>query len=420
MSRLVTRTANPVVGIPVAATPSSTRTVHPWSWWAWAAGCGIAISLTNNPLLVVLITAAVTLVVAVRRTDEPWARSARVYAGMAFTVIIIRVFFQILMGGDGKGTVLFRLPEASLPNWAAGIRLGGPVTAEGLAATGYDALRLAGMLACFGAANSLANPRRILKSVPAALHDISVAVVIALSVFPQLIASAQRVRRARRLRGDTRKGIRALGAVLVPVLEDSVEMSMSLARGMESRGYGRTRDGRRVRPGTRVLLVVSVMALTRGCYGVLANPTGSFSTDPSTCAPGSLCSWLLMDRMGQHIGAVLIVAGIIGSVVGLRISGRRLGVSRYRPDPWTWQATASCLCGAVAIVAMIWLSRANPKAITVSTSPVVWPPLEPAMLLLVVAAALPGVFTPAPQRSTQADPEQAASWTSRQDEVPQS
>ena len=116
---------------------------------------------------------------------------------------------------------------------------------------------------------------------------------------------------------------------------------------------------------------------------------------------------------------MLIVAGIIGSVVGLRISGRRLGVSRYRPDPWTWQATASCLCGAVAIVAMIWLSRANPKAITVSTSPVVWPPLEPAMLLLVVAAVFPGVFTPAPQRSTQADPEQAASWTSRQDEVPQ-
>ena len=87
------------------------------------------------------------------------------------------------------------------------------------------------MLACLGAANSLANPRRVLKSVPAALHDISVAVVIALSVFPQLIASAQRVRRARRLRGDTRKGIRALGAVLVPVLEDSVEMSMSLAPG---------------------------------------------------------------------------------------------------------------------------------------------------------------------------------------------
>ena len=415
MSRLVTRTADPVVEIPVTTAASSTRTVHPWSWWAWAAGCGIAISLTNTPLLVVLVAGAVAIVVALRRTDEPWARSAGVYAGMAFTIIVIRVFFQILMGGDGTGTVLFRLPEASLPDWAAGIRLGGPVTAEGLAATGYDALRLAGMLVCFGAANSLANPRRVLKSVPAALHDVSGAVVIALSVFPQLIASVQRVRHARRLRGDTRTGIRALVTVLVPVLEDSVETSMSLARGMESRGYGRT--DRRVRPGTRVLLIVSVMLLTLGCYGVLANPTGSFSADPSACAPGSLCSWFLTDRMGQHIGTVLIIAGIIGSIIGLRISGRLLGVSRYRPDPWAWQATASCLCGAVAVATMIWLSRANPKAITVSTSPVVWPPLEPTMLLLVVAAILPGIFTPAPQRSTQVDPEQATSWASRKDEV---
>ena len=264
MSRLVTRTADPVVENPSATTHGSARTVHPWSWWGWAAGCGIAISLTNNPLLVVLVTAAVALVVTLRRTDEPWARSAGVYAGMALTVVVIRVFFQVLIGGDGTGTVLFRLPKVSLPDWAAGIRLGGPVTAEGLAATGYDALRLAGMLICFGAANSLANPRRVLKSVPAALHDVSVAIVIALAVFPQLIASVQRVRRARRLRGDTRKGMRALVAVLVPVLEDSVETSMSLARGMESRGYGRTRNDRQVRPGTRILLVLSVMGLTLG------------------------------------------------------------------------------------------------------------------------------------------------------------
>ena len=420
MSRLVTRTADPVVENPSATTHGSARTVHPWSWWGWAAGCGIAISLTNNPLLVVLVTAAVALVVTLRRTDEPWARSAGVYAGMALTVVVIRVFFQVLIGGDGTGTVLFRLPKVSLPDWAAGIRLGGPVTAEGLAATGYDALRLAGMLICFGAANSLANPRRVLKSVPAALHDVSVAIVIALAVFPQLIASVQRVRRARRLRGDTRKGMRALVAVLVPVLEDSVETSMSLARGMEARGYGRTRNDRRVRPGTRILLVLSVMGLTLGCYGILANPTGSFSADPSTCAPGSLCSWFLADRMGQHIGIVLIVVGVIGSIIGLRTSGRRLGVSRYRPDPWTWQATASCLCGAVAMIAMIWLSQANPKAITVPTSPVAWPSLEPAMLIVVVAAALPGVLTPAPQRSASADPEQAASWKPRKDQVSES
>lgn len=420
MSRLLTRADEPVVEAPHdrrsgSATrhlaPSAPGTVHPWSWWGWAAGCGVAISLTNNPLLVGLLIAAVVVVVATRRTDDPWARSAGVYAIMALTVIVVRVIFQVFMGGDGSGTVLVRLPEVRLPAWAAGIRLGGPVTAEGLAATGYDALRLAGMLVCFGAANSLANPRRVLKSVPAALHDVSVAVVIALSVFPQLIASVQRVRRARRLRGDARRGLRSFNAVLVPVLEDAVETSMSLARGMESRGYGRTRDDRRVRPGTRVLLVVSVMALTFGCYAILANPTGPYSPDPSSCAPGSVCDWLLGQRMGQRLGIVVLVLGLVGSVIGLRSSGRRLGVSRYRPDPWTWQATASCVCGAVAAVVVIWLGRTDPDVVTVPTSTVGWPPLDLTMLLAALFAALPAVVTPAPEIASPRPGSEETSWT---------
>ena len=61
---------------------------------------------------------------------------------------------------------------------------------------------LAVMLLCLGAANSLANPKQALRSVPAALYEASVAVVIALSVAPQLVESTQRVRRARRLRQD--------------------------------------------------------------------------------------------------------------------------------------------------------------------------------------------------------------------------
>ena len=53
-----------------------------------------------------------------------------------------------------------------LPDWAAGIRLLGPVTLEALLAGLYDGLRLATMLICVGAANALANPKRLLRSVP--------------------------------------------------------------------------------------------------------------------------------------------------------------------------------------------------------------------------------------------------------------
>ena len=215
--------------------------LHPWAWWCWAIGSGIAVSGTTNPLLLALIATAMVAVVMLRRSDAPWARSVKTYLLLSLFVIGMRLFFQILLGGGHGETVLFTLPQVPLPDWAAGIQLGGPVTAEALTSTLYDALRLAIMLLCIGAANALANPRQALRSVPAALYEASVAVVIALSVAPQLIESVQRVRRARRLRGSSSTSLRTLGTIAMPVLADAVERSMSLAAGMESRGFGRTR-----------------------------------------------------------------------------------------------------------------------------------------------------------------------------------
>ena len=82
----------------------------------------------------------------------------------------------------------------------AGIRLLGPVTREALLAGLYDGLRLAAIVICIGAANSLANPKRLLKSVPPALYEIGTTLVVAVTVFPQLADSARRVRAAQALR----------------------------------------------------------------------------------------------------------------------------------------------------------------------------------------------------------------------------
>ncbi|MEZ5091025.1 MAG: hypothetical protein R2719_15765 [Micropruina sp.] len=141
------------------ATPALTS-LHPWAWWCWAIGIGIAVSGTTNPLLLSLIAVAVVTVVMLRRSASPWARSVRFYLLLALFVIGVRVFFRILLGGGSGETVLFSLPSVPLPAWAAGITLGGPVTAEALAGTLYEGLRLAVMLLCIGAANALANPAR--------------------------------------------------------------------------------------------------------------------------------------------------------------------------------------------------------------------------------------------------------------------
>ena len=348
----------------VAEGQAPLTTLHPWAWWCWAIGIGLAVSGTTNPLLLALVATAMVAVVLLRRTAASWARSVRAYLILALVVIGIRVCFQIVIGGGWGETVLFTLPEIALPEWAAGIRLGGPVTAEALVYTVYDALRLAVMLLCVGAANSLANPRQALRSVPAALYEASVAVVIALSLAPQLIESLLRVRRARRLRGDRTTGLRALGAIAMPVLADAIERSIALAAGMESRGFGRTR-GLPVRASLSLMLTASLLA-TGGVF-------------------------LLLSTGWWPVSLALLALGALGAAWGLRLAGRRLAVTSYRPHPWTLRSGLVAACGVLAALT-IWASAGvDPDAFAPSTDPLSWPALTWPMLIVVglVLAPLP-------------------------------
>ena len=349
-------------------------TAHPWAWWGWALGVAAAVSLTTNPFLLGFLALAVTAVVLLRRTDDPWARSVGAYFVLAGVILAIRLVFQVLVGGTTGSTVVFRLPEVPLPDWAAGIRLGGDVTLEGLLYTVYDALRLGMMLLCLGAANALANPRRALRSVPAALYEVSVAVVIALSVAPQLVESTARVRRARRLRGGAGSGWSAVVAVVIPVLADAVDRSLALAAGMEARGFGRTRDNRPPSLATTALVLASTLVLVCGGYLLLGVP----------------------DALGWAVACLTVGAG--GVVAGLRRAGRRLAVTHYRPDPWTPWDTALVASGLLAASALAvtplvgdWWQAAHP-----SVDPATWPALHPLMAVAMAGALGPLVLTRAP------------------------
>ncbi len=342
------------------------NSLHPWAWWCWAIGLGLAASGTTNPLLLTLIALAAITVVVLRRTTAPWARSVGVYLGLAAFILLSRLFFQILIGSGGGPTVLFTLPQLPLPEWAAGIRLGGPVSAEALLATVYDAVRLAVMLLCVGAANALANPRQALRSVPAALYEASVAVVIALSVTPQLIESIQRVRKARRLRGDTGRGLNALTAIVLPVLGDAIDRSLSLAAGMDARGFART-NGLPVK-GTLPVMLGSVMVATFGVF-------------------------LLLSTSATAVALAIMVVGILGTSVGLRRAGRRLRVTRYRPHPWGWRESAVAGCGVLAAAIVTVVGALDPAAMMTPTYPLTWPELSGAMLATVGFALLPLAVT---------------------------
>ena len=242
-----------------------------------------AASRTTNPILLLMIVAVVGFVVSARRTDAPWARGFRAYVYLGLLVIAIRVVFRVLLDAQYGGHTLFTLPEVPLPEAVAGIRLGGPVSAEGVLAAVYDGLRLATLLLCVGAANTLANPKRLLQSMPSALHEIGVAVTVALSVAPQLIESGQRVRRARRLRGEPGRRFHLVREVALPVMTMRSIDRCSSRPPWTPAGYGRVaaEGGRR---GGRPPRCSSV-----GSWRSPSAPTGC-STAPPRAPSGSRCS----------------------------------------------------------------------------------------------------------------------------------
>ncbi|MET0952061.1 MAG: energy-coupling factor transporter transmembrane protein EcfT, partial [Aeromicrobium sp.] len=122
------------------------RDLHPGAWWIWALGLAAAVSTMVNPVLIGLVVLVACFVVVARRTEAPWAMSFRLYLCLGLLVVVIRVVFRIVFGGDGGGPVAFTLPSIPLPDFAAGITLLGPVTRDALLAALYDGMRLAAII----------------------------------------------------------------------------------------------------------------------------------------------------------------------------------------------------------------------------------------------------------------------------------
>src|SRR4051795_4808482 len=246
------------------------RPLHPAAWWGWATAVAIAASRTTNPVTLALLVSATAFVVASRRPQSPWSRSYVVFLRLGLIAVGIRVVLFALLG-TGPGThVLVTLPQIPLPDWMAGVRLGGPISLDGVLAAAYDGMRLAVILICVGAANTLTSPRRLLKSLPSALQEAGVVVTVALAFAPQAVASVTRLRAARRLRGRGDKGLRSLRGLAVPVLEGALERSVDLAAAMDARGFGRRgATPRRIRGVTAGCVLGGTTAVFASSYALV-------------------------------------------------------------------------------------------------------------------------------------------------------
>lgn len=348
------------------------RDLHPLAWWLWALGLAVAASFTTNPFILLMLIGVAWLVVVLRRSDQPWGQSFRIYAWLGLSIVVVRMTFALFLGGGWiGGPVLIDLPGVPLPDWVAGITLLGPLYAQALVFALYDGLRLATIVILIGAANSLANPKRVLRSVPPALYEIGTALVVAVTVLPQFAESARRVRAAQSLRaGDTRR-VGRLRRFLVPVLEDALEHSMALAAGMDTRGYGRAGDlspaQRRV---TGALMLLGLVGICVGTYAFL-----------DTTVP-------------RLLALPMLALGAAAAAAGLLTAGRRVERTRYRPDHWRWPELVVVASGLVVASIGWWISQ---HQIAVAYPALdVMPTVSAAALLMAVVAVTGPLASPTP------------------------
>lgn len=266
--------------------PLATRRIHPFAWWGWSLILSIALFLSSDPWFAFGLVISSGFLVRAYKSDQPWSRSFVVAMRFIAIIVTIRMAIAIMIGVPIPGTTLFTLPTFTLPEWISGIRIGGPVTLERLSSTLGEVMIIVGVIALLATATSLTSPHRLIRALPLAFYQLGLILTISTSVFPQLVASIQRITLARRLRGQEIHGLRHWRKIVMPLLEESLERSLDLAAAMESRGFGQRIRRSRYRPDSwssfesitiAIAMITAILILTtHGENALYSLVTGAF------------------------------------------------------------------------------------------------------------------------------------------------
>lgn len=245
-------------------------------WWLWAALLCAALLLADSHWISIALVVSTLLVTQALRSTSPWSRTFDWALRLACIAFCFRMMIAILIGVPMPGEILFTIPQMQLPDLFVGIRIGGPITSQRLLSGFDEAILLVALILLFATANALSNPHSLLRVLPKKFYGIGLASVISSSVAPQAARGIERVRNARRLRGQNSRGLRSWRGIALPILEDSLERSIDLAASLESRGYGYFPRPTRYRP--EMWKFRDTLAISGAVYSLILTASWSSSS----------------------------------------------------------------------------------------------------------------------------------------------
>lgn len=346
--------------------PTTDRPLHPVPalvWLLWALAAATAVQLAPNPLYVALVVAISALVVEGHAVEGPLRGAFPVVllAGIAFA--LLRLVLTTLTT-HGTGDVLFTIPEGTLPTLLGGFTVGGTVEGPVVARAAAEGWALIGILAAFGAFNTVVSHHELVAAAPRAFYEVGLAITVALAFVPSTVAAVGAVRESDRARTGGRVVRRGrLLRQVVPILETGMERAVGLSESMDSRGFGH-------RPATRADAIAGWLSLA------------------SLLALGA--SFVALVGRANGLAVVLVVLGTLGVTAAVVVASRASHRVRYRRRRLTgadWMVAAAAW---VAPAAVAWLAATDDATL-------VWPAQRLALpgLNVLAVAALAALAVPA-------------------------
>ncbi|HEX6030784.1 MAG TPA: energy-coupling factor transporter transmembrane component T [Tepidiformaceae bacterium] len=346
--------------------------MHTLAWVAWVSLVMAVALTTNNPYYLAIVFLSVLLVAATSPKTSTAIAGFRTLLVFGLSLFAISMAIAVVNGTYGDH-VVFTMPGPELPEWFGGLRLGGPVSAEGLVAAAIRGLAILTVLLAFGVFNGAVSPHRVLRTAPAALFHAGLVVTVGLTLLPATIEDARRIREMRALRG-ARTGSRELPALVVPIVINGLERSMRLAEAMEARGYAASAETRRA----------------SAAVGALSAPL----------LIGAAWGWYYYES-SRPFALIAAVLGLATLAWWAWRASRATSVTRFRPEPLGLTdrllVTASVIAISVTVIGAAgeWLSlKYNPFA------GLPWPEFSPAGAAVALSCAWPALrLALAPARS---------------------
>ncbi len=334
---------------------------QPWAWVSWLMASLVILSITRNPLYLVLVLMGVLFVgLTLRQGRSDTPRPISLWK-LAVWIILLATLFNALTSHYGA-TIIFTIP-GKLP------LLSGKVTLEALVYGATNGLVLTGMLASFSVLNLALSVRDLISLIPRAFFPMAVVTSIAVTYLPTTLRQFQQIREAQAVRGHQMRTLRDWLPLLMPLLVGGLEHAMQLAEAMTARGFASTRPlsgGRQVYPRVFMFLGLGLLAL----------------------------GWIMQLGGAGLSGLAVILSGTIFILGGLWYLGRQSPRTTYHRQAWGWQDGLMLVVAAMVLcVCLFPIPGVSRQALYYEPYPLLTlPSFSPLLGVAMLGLLVPGVL----------------------------